>query len=161
MSRDNKTEYPVSAGGVVYRLDPDLQILLCGRNVERNDSAEHVMQWHLPKGTPESGETVEETALREVCEETGYTVRSEQYLQSIKYSFKNAKQDITYKKTVHFYLMSVISGDVSFHDHEFDEVKWVEPRDALSLIGYDNEKQIVRDAMDRLVELDDTRINHG
>ena len=77
------------------------------------------MQWHLPKGTPESGELIEETALREVKEETGYAVQVKKYLQEIRYSFQNSKKNITYEKTVHFYLMSVISGDTSLHDSEF------------------------------------------
>ena len=112
------------------------------------------MQWHLPKGTPETGETLEETALREVKEETGYEVITKQYLQEIQYTFQNPQKNTLYKKTVHFYLMIALSGDSTFHDSEFDEVKWMSPEDALMLIGYDNEKDVIAHAMTQLAEED-------
>lgn len=155
MNQSNTIEYPVSAGGVVYRISPRLEIVLCGRKTDtRRSLSGSNMQWHLPKGTPETGETLEETALREVKEETGYEVITKQYLQEIQYTFQNPQKNTLYKKTVHFYLMIALSGDSTFHDSEFDEVKWMSPEDALMLIGYDNEKDVIAHAMTQLAEED-------
>ena len=162
MSREAKIEYPISAGGVVYRWSPGLEVLLCGRYVDGNDeNSKGFTRWHLPKGTPESGESTEETALREVREETGCKVEIEKYLLPMEYSFQNQKQTITFNKTVHFYLMYSVGGDTNLHDQEFDEVKWMTLTDAQSLLGYENEQAIVKHAGDYLLGLVDTSSNHG
>ncbi|MBM2827343.1 MAG: hydrolase, partial [Dehalococcoidia bacterium] len=73
-------EYPVSAGGVVCReVDGKIEMLLCGRT----DNG----LWSLPKGTPDAGETLRDTAMREVQEETGVQVRILGKIGSVKYSF--------------------------------------------------------------------------
>ncbi|MFN0251917.1 MAG: NUDIX domain-containing protein, partial [Kofleriaceae bacterium] len=62
-----RVEQAVSAGGVVFRHGAQgIEVLLCGRVREA--------LWALPKGTPEHGESIEQTALREVGEETGLGV---------------------------------------------------------------------------------------
>ena len=162
VSREAKIEYPISAGGVVYRWSPGLEVLLCGRHVDSNDeNPKGFTRWHLPKGTPESGESTEETALREVREETGCKVEIEKYLLSMEYSFQNQKQTITFNKTVHFYLMYSVGGDINLHDQEFDEVKWMTLSDAQSLLGYENEQAIVKRAGEYLLGLVDKSSNHG
>src|SRR5256885_1605091 len=73
-------EQAVSAGGVVYRFaDDGLGVLLCGRIADG--------LWALPKGTPEDNETLEETAAREVREETGLGVDIVEELGTIAYQF--------------------------------------------------------------------------
>ena len=47
------------------------------------------------------------------------------------------------QKTVHYYLMNAIGGDLSKHDHEFDEVGWFSVDDAINLLSYENEVKIV------------------
>ena len=162
MSREAKIEYPISAGGVVYRWSPRLEVFLCGRHVDGNaENPKGFTRWHLPKGTPESGESTEQTALREVREETGCEVEIEKYLLSMEYSFRNQKETITFNKTVHFYLMYSVGGDTNLHDQEFDEVKWMTLSDAQSLLGYENEQAIVKRAGEYLLGLVDTSSNHG
>ena len=162
MSREAKIEYPISAGGVVYRWSPGLEVLLCGRHVDGNaENPKGFTRWHLPKGTPESGESTEQTALREVREETGCEVEIEKYLLSMEYSFRNQKETITFNKTVHFYLMYSVGGDINLHDQEFDEVKCMTLTDAQSLLGYENEQAIVKHAGDYLLGLVDTSSHHG
>src|SRR5882757_9681300 len=106
-----------SAGGVVFRLPPvcsrennvvqkgqyDSRELIPGRNgsacmdvvlVGRSHSG----IWALPKGTPQSGETIEQVAVREAQEETGLQVQLIAYIGSISYSF--VRDQIRYHKQV-------------------------------------------------------------
>ena len=79
-SKKPRIEEPVSAGGVVFRtVDGRLETILCGRD--------NRIRWSLAKVTPDPGETMEQTALREVREETGLEVRIEEPIRSIDYWF--------------------------------------------------------------------------
>lgn len=126
----------VSAGGVVYRhSDSGLDVVLCGR--------QSPVIWALPKGTPDCGETRKETALREVNEETGLKVQAETFLDTIDYWFVRFSDGNWCHKTVHYYLMTSMGGDLSQHDDEFDEVKWFPAHYALKAMTYENEAKIV------------------
>jgi len=100
--------------------------------------------WTLPKGTPNEGETVEQTALREVAEETGLQVRISAPLDSIEYWFVLGGTRI--HKTVHYFLMEPTGGDLADHDHEFEEVRWVRFDDAPTLLTFDTERALVAKA---------------
>ncbi len=106
------------------------------------------MTWTLPKGTPRPGETTEETALREVAEETGLDVRITGPFDSIEYRFVQGGSRI--HKTVHYFLMESVGGDLARHDHEFEEVRWVDLADAPVLLTFDTERSLVARAADRL-----------
>ena len=99
------------------------------------------MTWTLPKGTPVPGETLEQTALREVAEETGLQVRITRPFGSIEYRF--VQQGARIHKTVHYFLMETIGGDLASHDHEFEEVRWVPLRDAVGLLTFETERALV------------------
>lgn len=128
----------VSAGGVVWRKPPEgqVEIVLCGRPADR--------LWVLPKGTPDDGESISETALREVREETGLDVRQGESLGAIEYWFTSG--GFRYHKFVHHWLMEPIGGDLADHDHEFDDVRWVRLTEALRMLSYENERKVVREA---------------
>jgi 8-oxo-dGTP pyrophosphatase MutT (NUDIX family) len=126
----------VSAGGVVYRREPpdgQIEVALVGRLRPK--------RWALPKGTPEVGETLEGTALREVGEETGLLVRIEQPLDRIQYRF--VWGGVRHFKTVHFYLMELVGGDTANHDGEYDVVEWFPIGEALRRLSYPNEARVV------------------
>jgi 8-oxo-dGTP pyrophosphatase MutT (NUDIX family) len=141
-----RTEHAVSAGGVVYRRgDRGIEFLLCGRSWER--------LWALPKGTPEYGETLEQTALREVREETGLGVAIERELGTIDYTFTRALQHVRFEKTVHHYLMRPTGdGSIGRHDREYDRVAWFAAAEALALITHGNEAKVLRRALAALEE---------
>ena len=127
----------VSAGGVVHRGGIDgVEVVICGRSSPQI--------WQLPKGTPDAGETIEETALREAEEETGLRLEIDEFIDSIDYWFVRSTDGVRCHKTVHFYLMSAIGGDVNQHDREFDTVQWLPAGDALETLSYDNEVRIVQ-----------------
>lgn len=130
-----------SAGGVVHRLAGGrTEIVLVHRRTPR--------LWALPKGTPDAGETLEETALRETQEESGLEVVVEERLPSISYIFVRGRT--RYHKTVHFFLMQPTGGDLSLHDHEFDEVRWFQLEEALEVMTHATERSVVEEAALRL-----------
>ena len=131
-----------SAGGVVVKDDDDLQVCLIrpiGRRV-----------WGLPKGGLEQGESAQEAAVREVSEETGIDGVINGELGSIDYTFYSRGEGTRIHKTVHYYLMRAVGGDTAGHDHEVREARWVTIEEALDLMNYPNERQIVRRAADAL-----------
>lgn len=130
-----------SAGGVVYRHTASgPEIVLAHR---RSPAL-----WALPKGTPNSGETIEETALRETAEETGLAVEIEAPIGPIRYVF--VRGSTRYLKTVHFFLMRPVGGNLADHDHEFDDIRWIALSEALRLMNYPTERSIVETVEQRL-----------
>jgi 8-oxo-dGTP pyrophosphatase MutT (NUDIX family) len=105
--------------------------------------------WTLPKGTPEDGETTEQTAVREVAEETGLEVRITGPLDDIEYWFVQSGTRI--HKTVHYFLMEPTGGDLARHDHEFDEVRWIPFEEAASVLTFETERSLVARAADAMV----------
>ena len=91
---------------------------------------------------------MEETALRETREETGLDVIVEAPIRSVSYVFVRGRT--RFHKTVHFYLMRAVGGDVSRHDREFDEVRWVELREALELMTHATERALVEEAAEMI-----------
>ena len=88
----------------------------------------------------------EQTALREVQEETGLVVNIHKKVKTINYKFVKTTGAQCFKK-VHFYLMSAIGGNTAEHDQEFDEVAWVSSEKALFMMQYDNERLVLEAAL--------------
>ncbi len=116
-----------------------VEVVVCGR--------ESPPVWGLPKGTPDVNETREQTALREVNEETGLAVEVDEFIDSIEYWFGKPANRTRCHKTVYFYLMQATGGDISMHDHEFDYVRWLPVEEARKTLTYENEVKIVEDAL--------------
>ena len=121
-----------------------METVLCGRS--------EPVRWSLAKGTPDPGETLEETALREVREETGLEVQLDSSLGSIEYWFSDRGSEVRYHKTVHFYLMVPVGGDTAQHDPEFDVVQWFQVDEALEAMAYNNEADVLRRALAVITE---------
>jgi 8-oxo-dGTP pyrophosphatase MutT (NUDIX family) len=133
-----------SAGGIVVRTRAGVPELVVGQRRRERD----IVTWTLPKGTPNPGESREETAVREVAEETGLEVRISAPLDAIHYQFVQAGTRI--HKTVHYFLMEPTGGDLARHDHEFAQVRWVPFDDAASLLTFETERALVALAAERL-----------
>ncbi len=129
-----------SAGGVVYRRE--------GQHYKICIIAKRDRQvWALPKGRVDQGETPEETAIREVAEETGHLARVEMLLDRIQYYFYWKENNTFYHKFVHFFLMPLEEENKFQRDQEADAVRWVSPGEAYSQVTYLNEKEIIRKAI--------------
>ncbi len=126
----------MAAGGVVTRRgERGLEVVLAGREGT----------WVLPKGTPDGDERVEETAVREVREETGLDVRIVRPLGAIEYWFALPRRRV--HKVVHFFLMEAVGGDLGRHDHEYEEVRWVPVDEARRLLSFDTYREMLDRAL--------------
>ena len=136
-----RTARATSAGGVVHRSEAGrIEVVLVHRRLPP--------LWALPKGTPDSGETLPETAIRETREESGLQVEIEEPISAITYFFVHRRT--RFHKTVHFFLMRPTGGRLEDHDHEFDEVRWVQIEEALQLMTHATEREVVLRAAELL-----------
>jgi 8-oxo-dGTP pyrophosphatase MutT (NUDIX family) len=139
-----------AAGGVVYRrAGARIEVVLVARPREG--------LWALPKGKPHDGESMEETALREVAEETGLEVAIDEAvgetgkIGSIRYSYglsprQRSEEPVRVRKEVHHFLMRASGGDTSRHDAEHDLVDWYDIHEAAERMTYPNERAILEQA---------------
>jgi 8-oxo-dGTP diphosphatase len=123
-----------AAGGVIVR---DGRIAIVHRP--------HREDWSLPKGKLEEGETFEVAAVREIQEETGFDVELGDELTEVRYEDHKGRP-----KLVRYWLMSIVGGDFTVND-EVDELRWVGPDDAIALLTYPNDHDVVREAAERII----------
>ena len=121
-----------AAGGVVWRMDPDgaVEVLLIHRPGYDD--------WTFPKGKRDApDETDQQTALREVEEETGLRCVMGHELSSTAYVDRKGR-----RKVVRYWEMTVAGG--AFEPNaEVDEVRWVRLRDASALLTYDRDRDVL------------------
>jgi 8-oxo-dGTP pyrophosphatase MutT (NUDIX family) len=153
-----RTVLETSAGGLVVRglaqaagggSAPDLsglEVALIGRLDRRGR-----MLWSMPKGHIEPGETVEETARREVLEETGVDGTVLAPLGTIDYWFVAEGRRI--HKTVHHHLIRYDHGDLCDEDPEITEVAWVAFDQLPKRLAYPDERRLVEAARTLLPDL--------
>jgi 8-oxo-dGTP pyrophosphatase MutT (NUDIX family) len=106
------------------------------------------LRWQLPKGIVDPGESPEVTAVREVREEAGIEAERIALIETIEYWYRSVRngQPVRYHKYVHFYLLEYRSGDVSDHDHEVEESRWVSFEEAVELLEFKSEREVVQKA---------------
>jgi 8-oxo-dGTP diphosphatase len=93
--------------------------------------------WSLPKGKLDEGEDFEQAALREVEEETGLRCRIDRQLGDTSYRDRKDRA-----KVVRYFEMRPEGGEFSPND-EVDELRWLAPAEALDLLSYDFDRELV------------------
>jgi 8-oxo-dGTP diphosphatase len=93
--------------------------------------------WSLPKGKLDKGESFEDAALREVEEETGLRCTLIRELPTVRYRVRGRPKEVRY------WAMEVVEETPFAPNDEVDEVRWLEPRDALALLSYDRDREPV------------------
>ncbi len=109
------------------------------------------MLWSMPKGHVEAGESVEQTAMREIAEETGIRGEVIAALGSIDYWFVSEGRRI--HKTVHHFLLRYQGGELSDEDYEVSEVAWVPLADLPGRLAYADERKLAQVAAEILDEM--------
>ena len=127
----------VSCGGVViYRS----KVLLLYKNYKSRYEG-----WVLPKGTVEKGESHEETALREVREESGAEADIVEFIGSNSYSFTVPEDRV--EKEVYWYLMKGRSYYSKPQAEEYFRYSgFYKYHEAIHLLKFDNEREILEKA---------------
>jgi 8-oxo-dGTP diphosphatase len=156
--------FEFSAGGVVYKkqksndnLNDEILILLAKHSFHHG--------WVFPKGligdkednkherksasTKGFSETREEAAVREVKEETGADAKIIKSLTPVTYWYKFEEEKI--KKTVYYFLMQYLGGDISIHDDEMEEVEWLNEGEVEKRLTYPSDKKVWREAKEFIV----------
>ncbi|OGH06403.1 MAG: hypothetical protein A2171_02230 [Candidatus Levybacteria bacterium RBG_13_35_9] len=136
-----------SAGGIVYKYKKlniknkkDEVLILVAQH-----SGHH--GWVFPKGRigdHVENEGKEETAVREVEEETGTKGKIIKSLKPIVYWYDWKGEKI--KKTVYYFLMEYISGDINDHDWEMEKVEWLPIDEVEKRLTYPSDKKVWKEA---------------
>lgn len=125
-----------SAGGLVF--DDKGRVAI----IARHSRSGH-LEWCLPKGHIEKGETPQQTAVREVHEETGILGEVVDSIATIDYWFTGTSQRV--HKLVHHFALRQISGELTVEgdpDHEAEDAIWVDFADLDDVLSYPNERKI-------------------
>ncbi|BDR55425.1 hypothetical protein KIMH_15360 [Bombiscardovia apis] len=125
-----------SAGGLIF--DDSHRVAI----IARHSRSGH-LEWCLPKGHIEKGETPEQTAVREVHEETGILGEVVDSIATIDYWFTGTNQRV--HKLVHHFVLQQTGGDLTVEgdpDHEAENAIWVKFEDLADVLSYPNERKI-------------------
>ena len=124
-----------AAGGLVFRVSPkgNLKVLLAHRPAYDD--------WGFPKGKAEKGESPEETAIREVLEETGYHCRIVAPVGTTRYRISSGA------KEVNWFAMRPLPDSPGFKKNkEVDQIKWVTRKRAKEALDYENDRTLLGDS---------------
>ena len=127
-----------SAGGLVVRYrDLRWETALVGSGTPT--------VWRIPKGMQVEGEAIEQTAVREVREESGLDGAPLELIGTGSWTYQYGGRDRD--KTCYYFLMRCIGGDINDHDEEYDQIDWFGLEDSVELLYYTIEKEIALDAV--------------
>ncbi|MDO5049028.1 MAG: NUDIX hydrolase [Actinomycetaceae bacterium] len=136
-----------SAGGLVVKVEngkPYVAVI-----ARRNRAGK--IEWCLPKGHLEHGESAESAATREIAEETGILGNIVSPLASIDYWFSSGDRRV--HKVVHHYLLEFVEGEITVEndpDQEAEDAAWFPLSEVSKRLAYPNERRVVAIALDLL-----------
>ncbi len=127
-----------SAGGIVFKIEAGKLFILVSQHSQHHG-------WVFPKGfigdKPEfKNQGKEETALREVEEETGIIGKILEPVEPITYWYE--MDGVKRKKTVYYYIMAFVGGDINNHDWEMENVEWLPIDAVMDRLTYPSDKEV-------------------
>lgn len=133
--------HQTSAGGVIYKRAD-------GKTLVAIVAVGDTNRWQLPKGLVEKGEQPAVTAVRETREEAGVEGEVEAPLDKIEYWYvaTHEGKQVRIHKIVHFFLLKHISGDVTGHDHEVNDARWIPVEEAIRMLAFKSERNVMEKA---------------
>ncbi len=142
-------KFEFSAGGVVFKNDSDKILILVAQHSQHHG-------WVFPKGLIDDDkkghkETHEEAALREVEEETGVKGRILKPLSPVTYWYVWEKEEI--KKTVYYFIMEYVSGDITEHDMEMENVEWLSIDEVENRLTFPTDKKVWQEAKELIAKI--------
>tara|TARA_X000000368_G_scaffold384763_1_gene343586 strand:- start:868 stop:1293 length:426 start_codon:yes stop_codon:yes gene_type:complete len=134
----NKVSSPLvlAAGGCIYN---DLGEVLLVHRPKYDD-------WSFPKGKLDKGESLEECALREVFEETGFTCELQDFIGTVAYQDRKGRQ-----KEVHYWQMAVKEGFFQVNS-EVDDICWVAGKHALEILTYHHDRDFLSSLIKKILK---------
>ncbi len=146
-------QFQFSAGGIVFRRHEaegnrqnTIEILLCQHSQHHG--------WGFPKGLigdKKEGESKESTALREVEEETGAKGEILDMVDPVSFWYVFEAEKV--KKTVYYYVMKFLGGDITKHDNEMENVEWIEKDKVLEKLSFKADKQAFEQALPMIINI--------
>lgn len=134
-----KTDLPKkvveAAGGILWKETPSGQKIVIIHRKRYDD-------WSLPKGKKDPDESWQETALREVWEETNCRAILGKFIGSSSYTMNGQTP-----KVVLFWQMALQKEFDFKPNSEVDRIKWISPKKALKQLSYNNERNILNKAI--------------
>lgn len=133
-------KFEFSAGGIVFKKENNTIFVLVSQHSQHHG-------WVFPKGfigDTIKGESKEQTAVREVEEETGVKAHILKSLPPITYWYQMEGQKR--KKTVYYYIMEYVSGDITNHDWEMENVEWLPVDKVEERLTYESDKKVWKEA---------------
>lgn len=131
MQQTTQTPQILAAGGLVLKTIDDVIHTVVIHRPKYDD-------WSIPKGKVDPGETLQETALREVFEETFLECRLGEPLTTQYYADQN--------KTVHYWVMHVVFDHGFVPHEEIDQMQWVSLDRALEILDYEQDMRLIEEA---------------
>ena len=136
-----------SAGGIVFKKATNSFEILVSQHSQHHG-------WVFPKGfigDKKAGESKEETALREVQEETGIIGTIIEPLPPITYWYQMKGKK--HKKTVYYYLMNYIGGNTANHDWEMENVEWLPIEKVAERLTFASDRKVWEEAKERILSI--------
>jgi len=138
MSPKREVHQEISYGVIpVKKSDAPLQVLLIQM---------HAGHWSFPKGHPEPGESLLETAQRELFEETHLTISNLLVEKPFEENYFFTKNSTLIKKKV-FYFLAEVSGKVQIQKEEIKDVKWVPLSEVTEALTFNEDKVLFKETL--------------
>jgi len=145
-------KFETSVGGVIFKRNGEIKFLLVKVRDQKPDGVIKEW-WEFPKGIKEHGERDLATLKREIQEETNLKdILVHSFIGETKYWFKDSETKETVKKTVRYYLVEYLSGDVRI-SWEHADYTWATFEEAMNLLKYKNHKDILKKAYAEIQKL--------